>query len=107
MDIDSTGPLSSADKAAYLREYKQGADLFQKALQEHSHADNMFKKAELKNVMDESMDVMRQTVGELKRNDLAKQNEKIAKDYDSYQDGGDAEAQKQLAKDLEQAKKMV
>ena len=106
---DSGAPreISPREKAMYKEEYRHGAELFQKALQQYSKSDDMFQKGEFKDVMDNMMQVLNETARALKQSGLKEQNKKIAEDYAAYQDAPTPASQKQLAKDLEQAKKTV
>ena len=100
MSIEGAG----SSREAYIHEYRQGVDLFQRALQESLHADNIYKKEELRQVMDETMGVLNQTVSALKSRQLAEMNSQIAKDYEVYQKDGDPTA---LQSDLKTASKLV
>src|SRR5690606_13747678 len=102
-----SGPLSSQDRKAYEREYLQGADLFERALDQCSKAEGMYQQEAFKDVMQRAMQVLNEAARGLKREDLQKQNEKIAQDFESYNDRKDALAQRVLMEDLEQAKKKV
>ncbi len=101
------GPLSPQDKRAYEAEYKHGIDLFQRALNDYSHSKNMFQKAEFKEVMEKAMQVLNETAGELKKQDLLKQNEALAKDLAAFESQDDAANTTQLMKDLNKAKRSL
>ncbi len=100
MSIEGAG----SSREAYIHEYRQGVDLFQRALHESLHADNIYKKEELKEVMDETMGVLNETVSALKSKELAEMNSQIAKDYETYQKDGDPAA---LESDLKKAYNLV
>jgi hypothetical protein len=100
MSIEGTG----SSREAYIHEYRQGVDLFQRALKESVTADNIYKKEELKEVMDETMGVLNETVSALKSKELADMNSQIAKDYEAYQKSGDPTA---LQSDLKTAYNLV
>ena len=98
------GP-SPHDKKMYEQEYKHGANLFDKALNQYEKSDNSFQKAEFKDVMDKAMRVMNDSAHGLIRKDLEEQNQKIAEDYETFQKyPGDTDASKKLHKDLGDAK---
>ena len=99
-----TSPLSPEDKKLYEQEFKQGVDLFQRALNEYSKADEMNKKQAFKEVMDRALQVLHQTSYELHRDDLEKQTSKIEKDYEAYQNGAPKDA---LSKDLKETKRFM
>ncbi|HSX25827.1 MAG TPA: hypothetical protein VLE89_02325 [Chlamydiales bacterium] len=106
-DTGEPGKVSPSDRKLYEQEYKHGADLFQRALSEHSKADNIYQKEEFKEVMDQAMQVLNETARELKRQGLLKQNEKIAQDYNDYQSNPTKEGQSRLSQDLDKAKKSL
>lgn len=98
------GP-SPHDKKMYEQEYKHGADLFERALDQYEKSDSSFQKAEFKDVMDKAMGVMNDSAQGLIRKDLESQNQKIAKDYETFQKyPGDQDASKRLHQDLDGAK---
>ena len=105
-DIKGPGDnsISPAEIKMYEQEYKHGADLFQRALTEYSKADTMFAKEEFKDVMDKAMQVLNETARELKRKELLKQNEQIAKDYASFKKSPNDIVQQKLNDDLDSAK---
>ena len=100
-------PLSPRDKQLYQQEFKHAADLFQRSLDQYAKSDNPYQKEEFKEVMDKAMRVLNETAQELMKNELLKQNEKIAQDWATYQQNESVDAQKQLSKDLDKAKRSV
>lgn len=104
---DNIGPLSPHDKKMYEQEYQHSADLFKRALDQYNTAQNPYQKNEFKSVMDKAMEVLSETAQQLMRQELLKQNDQISKDYAAFQDHPDAETQKQLAKDLDRAKRSL
>lgn len=105
MSVEGSGEsLSAKNRQLYEQEYKHGANLFQRALQDDAQSDNIYKKAELKGVMNTAMEVMNQTVHELKRQDLDTLNQKIAVDYKTYRETGNPTT---LEQDLQQAQNIV
>lgn len=104
---EGMGPLSPQEKREYELEYKHGADLFKRALTDYSKSDNMFQKAEFKDVMEQAMQVLNDTAAELKRQELLNQNEQIEKDFAAFQDKDDSSSLEKLSKDLDKAKKSI
>ncbi len=101
-------PIGPREKKMYEQEYKHGAELFKQAAQQYSKSDNSFQQAEFKDVMDKAMQVMNETARELMRQELLKQNDQIAKDYEEFQKmPADDRIQKQLSNDLDKAKKSI
>lgn len=98
------GPLSPQDRSAYEKEYRQGLDLFKRALDDYSHAKNMFQKAEFKEVMEKAMRVLNETATELHRNELLAQNETISKDFSSFDQEDNSTNIAQLKKDINRAR---
>lgn len=98
--------ISPREKTLYKQEYVHGADLFQRALQQHAKSANMYQKAEFQEVMENMMQVMNETARALKEEVLKKQNEKISEDFKTYQQAPSESTQKRLAEDLDQAKKL-
>lgn len=108
--VSGVGPQgpSPHDKKMYEQEYKHGANLFDKALDQYEKSDNSFQKAEFKDVMDKAMKVMNESAQGLIRKDLEEQNQKIAKDYETFQKyPGDSEAAQRLHQDLDNAKETL
>lgn len=109
-DVGRIGPSSPEEKKLYEQDYKQGAELFQQALDAHAKANSPYKKEEFRQVMEQAMRAMNESVRGLKQEDerkakfLEKQNKQIEKDFTSYQNGGKPDP---LKTDLEQAKRSV
>lgn len=103
MSIEGVSPTPD-DKKIYKQEYKHAADLFQRALQEYNQTDDIYKREEFKEVMDQAMQVLNETARELKSGKLDEQNNQIEKDYARFQDQGSKETQQKLNEDLNQAK---
>lgn len=105
------GPLSPKDRKAYEAEYKQGVDLFSRALDDYSHSKlksmEMFQKAEFKKVMEKAMQVLQETASELQKKELLKHNETLAKDLAAFEENDSATNLSQLKKDLDSLKKIV
>ena len=102
------GPIGPREQKMYEQEYKHGADLFKRALDQYSKSDNPNQQAEFKDVMDKAMQVLNETAKELMRNELFKQNEKISQDYATFQKSpSDPDTQSKLEKDLDKAKKSI
>lgn len=97
--------ITPRERAIYREEYRHGADLFQKALNQYSKSSDMFQKEEFKEVMDNMMQVMNETARALKESGLKSHNKKIAEDYAAFQDQPNSNNLKKLDKDLDQAKK--
>lgn len=106
---DSGAPreITPREKAIYKDEYKHGVDLFQRALQQHAKAEDVFKKGEFEDVMNNMMQVLNETARALKAENLKEQNKKIANDFAAYQDTPTTDNQKKLTKDLDQAKRSI
>lgn len=101
-------PITPREMKMYEQEYKHGAELFQKALQQYSQSDNPYQKAEFQKVMDKAMHILNETAAELNRKGLLAQNEKIEKDYTSFNNTPtDGRTVSELNRDLDQAKKSI
>jgi hypothetical protein len=109
-EISSQGtptPITPREQKMYEQEYKHGAQLFQKALQQYTKSDNPYQQDEFQQVMDKAMKVLNETAAELHRKALLDQNAKIAKDYAAFNDKpGDNSIVEKLNHDLDQAKKL-
>lgn len=101
------GPLSPQEKKAYEAEYRQGLDLFQRALDDYSQSKNIFQKAEFKEVMEKAMRVLNETAGELQKKELLKHNETLSKDLAAFEGEDTSTNAAQLMKDINQAKRYV
>jgi Skp family chaperone for outer membrane proteins len=105
---DHPSPITPREKKMYEQEYKHGAQLFQKALQQYVKSDNPYQQEEFHQVMDKAMRVLNETAGELNRKALLDQNEKIRKDYAAFNDKPtDSSAFNKLDHDLDQARKSI
>lgn len=106
--LSGVGPLNPRDKKMYEQEYKHGADLFKRALDQYTKSTNPFQQGEFKGVMDKAMTVLNETANQLMRKELQKQNEQIEKDYATFQKyPGDEDTIHKLTKDLDKAKKSI
>lgn len=107
-DISGSGAIGPRDKKMYEQEYKQGADLFKRALDQYVKSDNPFQQAEFKDVMDRALTVLNQTASELMRKELESNNKAISRDYATFQKyPEDPDTIAKLNKDLDQAKKSI
>ncbi len=92
----------------YEEEYKEGAKLFQDAIQHYAKSDNPYQKKEFQEVMDKALSVLNECARELNRQALLEQNAKITKDYAMFNKSpGDEKSATQLEKDLEEAKNSI
>jgi len=108
-EISSSGnpaPITPREKKMYEQEYKHGAQLFQKALQQYVKSDNPYQQEEFHQVMDKAMRVLNETAGELNRKALLEHNQKIEQDYAAFNEKPtDPSTFNKLNHDLDQAKK--
>lgn len=108
--IDQTGPIpiTPRERKMYEQEYKHGAQLFQKALEQYAKSDSPFQKHEFEEVMEKAMKILNQTARELSSKSLVEQNNKIQNDYEGFiKNPKDQQGMKLLKKDLDQAQKSV
>ncbi|MBI3900957.1 MAG: hypothetical protein HY324_02255 [Chlamydiia bacterium] len=109
-EIQSNGglPITPREQKMYEQEYKDGARLFQKALEQYCKSDSIFQKHEFEEVMEKAMNVLNQAANELKEKALLEQNVKIKQDYQSFmKDPTNQSGAGLLHKDLDQAMKKV
>jgi hypothetical protein len=106
-EIHDSGPITPREKKLYEQEYKHGAALFQKALQQYAKSENPDQQEQFNQVMQSAMNVLNQTAQELKRQDLIAQNAAIQADYKAYQDHPSTFVKAKLDQDLEKAKKSI
>jgi len=110
-EVSSSGnptPITPREQKMYEQEYKHGAQLFQKALQQYVKSDNPYQQDEFQHVMDKAMRVLNETAAELNRKALLDQNDKIEKDFAAFNNKPDDPSNfDKLNKDLEQAKKSI
>jgi hypothetical protein len=112
--VDSAGPTQGGGAVSpqdnnklYAEEYHHGVNLFKRALNDYSTAQEVHKKDAFREVMDKALQVLNETAAGLKRQDLMEKNEKIKTDYDSYQASQKEDAKIALTNDLDQADKSV
>ena len=101
------GPVSPQDKKAYELEFKQGLSLFQRALDDYSHSENMFQKAEFKEVMEKAMQVLKETASALQKKDLLEQTGKLEKDFGVFEEQESPATMAQLQQDLSSTQKLL
>jgi len=106
-DVQGAGKISLKEMKLYEQEYKHAAALCQKTLAEYAKAEDIYQKEEYKEVMNQAMQVLKETAHGLKRQDLLKQNEEIEKTYSSYQNNPNDQVQQKLNQDLEKAKNSI
>lgn len=92
---------------AYRREYREGANLFQKSLEASQKSSYAPQKEQFQKVMQESMEVLNQTARQLKSDRLIHQNERISKGLQDYEKNPNAKSASDLNRDLEDAKKSL
>jgi hypothetical protein len=97
------GPISPQDRKLYTEEYHHGVNLFKRALNDYSTANEVHKKDAFRQVMDKALQVLNETAAGLKRQDLLQKNQKIQSDYDTYQNSQEASDKTALTNDLDQA----
>ena len=92
-------------KRMYEAEYKHAANLFDRSLEEYTHANNEYKKEAFRKVMTQALQVLKDTAIALKKNEWVKQCARIEQDYQAFQAEGTPEAETKLHNDLKQARK--
>lgn len=105
--MHSIGPITPRTKQKLEAEYKQGAELFEKALRQTNKSESPYKKEQFNDVMNKAMQVLNQAAQELKRGDLIEQNRKIEHDLKAYKNQPSDTAMKALIEDLSKAKKAI
>lgn len=110
-DIQGSGgpaPITPRERKMYEQEYKHGAQLFQKALEQYSKSDNGYQQQEFMGVMDKAMRILNETAAELNRKALLDQNAKIEKDYAAFNNTPtDGKIVSKLDHDLDQARNII
>lgn len=107
-DVSGSGPIDPREKKMYEQEYKHGADLFKRALDQYTKSENPYQQAQFKDVMDKALKVLNETASELMRKELQTNNDAIAKDYATFQKyPADPNTVDKLNKDLDKAKKSI
>lgn len=106
--VQGSGPLNPHEKRMAEQEYRQSADLFKRALAQYQKSENPYQQEEFKEVMDQALQVLNETAKDLVRKDLQKQNQQIAKDYDTFQKfPKDPDTVQKLSQELDRAKRSV
>lgn len=104
---DSGDNLSPSEQTKmYKSEYKHAADLFERTLNEDQKSTNMYQKDEYRKVMEQSVQVLKETAYALNQDKLLQQADKIEQDLANYQKEGTPASIFQLHADLEKAKKI-
>jgi len=97
--------ISPADRKMYKNEYKHAADLFERTLNEDVKSNNMYQQDEFRKVMEQSVQVLKETATALHQDKLMDQANKIEEDLAAYQKDRSPASIFELHKDLEKAKK--
>jgi len=105
-DSGDSSSMSSAEKKMYKSEFKHAADLFERTLDADTKSDNMYQKDEYRQVMEKSVQVLKETAAALNQDNLLKQADQIEKDLNAYQQSATPASIFQLHQDLEKAKKI-
>jgi hypothetical protein len=91
----------------YHSEFKRGAKLFQKALEDFHKSKIPAQKEQFRKVMDEALNVMNQTAIAVCREKSQKtQEKKLEKDYHTFVDNPSKEKYEVVHKDIEDLRKM-
>lgn len=98
LSIPEASPKNKAKM--YKAEYKHAAHLFDESLEEYSHTDNVYKKEAFRNVMNQALQVLKDTARLLKKQTYIDQSLEVEKDYQAYQANGTPEQEMKLHKDL-------
>lgn len=105
---DHLPPITPGEHKMYEQEYKHGAKLFQKALQQYVKSDNPYQQHEFEEVMEKALQVLNETASALNQGALLKQNMKIEQDYNKFTaKPEDPETYNQLNRDLDKAKNSI
>lgn len=106
-DIDNTGSVSPRQRKMYEQEYKQGADLFQRALEQATKSQNPYQKEQFDEVMAQALEVVSQAARGLKRSDLVQESEKMEKDFQVYRQDPSQAHIHTLEQDVSRAKRFI
>jgi hypothetical protein len=106
-DAGAPREITPREIEMYKKEYQHGAELFQKAVQQHAKSSDLFQKEEFQDVMQNMMEVLRESARALKKEHLEAQNKKISDDLAAYQDSPSVTNREQLLSDLKHAQKSV
>jgi hypothetical protein len=101
----NTTPPSN-DRVHLQEEYRHGADLFQRALDEHAESQDPKQKKAFQEVMDQALSILNGAAKSLKAQKLLQQNQTISQDYTAYQKNPTEETKSKLSFDLDQAKNL-
>ena len=110
VDIEGSGnvrPLTSQKKEAYQAAYERGHNLFKKALKAYGTAgNNSPKKEKLKQVMDETLNVMQEAAHACLKGEKKKgiDQKKLIQDYQKYLENPSEGNGSKVMEDLENLK---
>ncbi len=106
--MSDIGPITPENRQKYHSEFKRGAELFRKALEDYDKSSIPAQKEQFKKVMDEALTVMNQTA-KVVCNDGKKraQEKKIEEDYKTFIKDPNKSHFDLLHKDIESIEKMV
>jgi hypothetical protein len=92
-------------KRMYEAEYKHAANLFDRSLEEYTHANNEYKKEAFCKVMNQALQVLKDTAAALKKQEWLQHCDRIEQDYQTFRAEGTPEAETRLHNDLKQVRK--
>ena len=103
--VGGSKPLTPEKINDYKQDYQKSFDLFQNALKEYSKPHVEYhKKAQLKKVMNEALQVMNQTACVALTKEKQAHESSLEKDYTAYIESPSSENRKKLADDINQLK---
>lgn len=105
--IQGSSPVDPQSIAKYEEQYRHGVDLFQRALEEYTGAEEVHKKEAFRNVMDKALQVLNDTARGMKRQDLLEKNNRIKEDFLALQKSPQSATKSQLENDLKTAERTL
>jgi len=96
----SGAPLTPQEAQAYRKEYKEGADLFEKTLHRYETSDNKYQQHEFLEVMHKASQVLNDASRALKNKELQAKSLKLQQDLDAFEKQPDADHAEKLRQDL-------
>lgn len=99
--VDGSKPLTPEETQHYKQDYEKSFELFQKAFTEYSNSNEVHKKTKLKQVMDESLQVMNETASVALKQGKQVQEQALEKSYGTYIDNPTNENKQNLIDQIE------
>lgn len=105
--VDPVGSENIDPMQMYKSECQRGADLFKRSLDRYAQEKDVRKRYEFEKVIKDSLKVMNEACRGLKKQEALKQEQKLEKDFKTYQEDPSSDRLAELHKEADQIKDSI